>query len=103
MKTRLIKAQTSNAKSLAAVDRMIRFTFHAPTARKMFLAGDFNHWSTEAGPMRKGPDGEWHLGVALRPGRYEYRFFADEVWCDDPAAQQKAANPMGTENCVRIV
>lgn len=53
--------------------------------------------------MHKGPDGVWHLGVALGPGRYEYRFFADEVWCDDPAAQQKAANPLGTENCVRIV
>jgi 1,4-alpha-glucan branching enzyme len=103
MKTRLIKAQTSNAKSLAEGGRMIQFTFHAPTARKVFLAGDFNYWNTEAGPMHKGPDGVWHLGVALRPGRYEYRFFADEIWCDDPAAQQKAANPLGTENCVRIV
>jgi hypothetical protein len=41
--------------------------------------------------------------VALKPGRYEYRFFADEVWRDDPAALQKAANSMGTENCVRVV
>jgi 1,4-alpha-glucan branching enzyme len=103
MKTRLIKTQTSNAKSLAEVDRMIQFSFHAPTARKVFLAGDFNHWNTGAGPMHKGPDGVWHLGVALRPGRYEYRYFADEVWCDDPAAPQKAPNSMGTENCVRIV
>jgi hypothetical protein len=45
----------------------------------------------------------WHLSVALKPGRHEYRFFADEVWCDDPAAPQKAANSLGTENCVRIV
>jgi 1,4-alpha-glucan branching enzyme len=103
MKTRLIKTQFSNDKSLAEVDRMIQFTFHAPTARQVSLAGDFNHWNTEASPMHKGPDGVWHLGVALRPGRYEYRFFADEVWCDDPAAQQKAANSLGTENCVRIV
>ena len=82
---------------------MIQFTFHAPTARRVSLAGDFNHWNTEAGPMHKAHDGVWHLGVALRPGRYEYRFFADEVWCDDPAAQQKVPNSMGTENCVRIV
>lgn len=53
--------------------------------------------------MHKGPDGVWHLSVALKPGRHEYRFFADEVWCDDPAAQQKAANSLGTENCVCIV
>jgi len=98
MKTRLFKDN-----SLSEVDRMTQFTFHAPTARQVSLVGDFNHWNTEAGPMHKGPDGVWHLGVALRPGRYEYRFFADEVWCDDPAALQKAANSMGTENCVRLV
>jgi 1,4-alpha-glucan branching enzyme len=98
MKTRL-----SKVKSLAGVNRMIQFTFRAPTARQVSLAGDFNHWNTGAGPMHKGPSGVWHLGVALRPGRYEYRFFADEVWCDDPAAQQKAANSLGTENYVRIV
>ena len=82
---------------------MTQFIFHAPTARQVCLAGDFNHWNAEAGRMHKGSDGVWRLGVALRPGRYEYRFFADEVWCDDPAAQQKAANSLGTENCVRIV
>ena len=65
MKTRL-----SNTKGLAEVNRMSQFAFQAPTARKVSLAGDFNHWNTEAGPMHKGPDGVWQLGVALRPGRY---------------------------------
>jgi len=51
----------------------------------------------------KGPDGAWHLSVALKPGRYEYRFLADEVWCNDPAAQQTVANSVGTENCVSVV
>jgi hypothetical protein len=40
--------------------------------------------------MHTGPDGVWHLGVALKPGRYEYRFVADAVGCNDPAAQQKS-------------
>ena len=57
----------------------------------------------KAGPMHKGPDGVWHLSVALTSGRYEYRFLADEVWCDDPAAELKALNAMGTANSVRIV
>ena len=67
------------------------------------VAGDFNNWNTKAAPMHKGPDGVCHLSLSLKPGRYEHRSFAGEVWCDDPAAQQKAANSMGTENCVRIV
>jgi 1,4-alpha-glucan branching enzyme len=93
----------SKVKSLAGVNRMTQFAFQAPTARQVSLVGDFNNWDSKAGPMHKRPDGVWHLSVALKPGRYEYRFFADEAWCDDPTAQQKAANSLGTENCVRIV
>jgi 1,4-alpha-glucan branching enzyme len=103
MTTRLKKTRLFKDKNLAEVKPMTQFAFQAPTARHVSLAGDFNNWNTKAGPMHKGPDGVWHLGVALKPGRYEYRFFADEAWCDDPAAKQKAANSLGTENCVRIV
>jgi hypothetical protein len=45
----------------------------------------------------------WHLNVGLKPGRHEYRFIADGVWRDDPNAQQKTANALGGENCVKIV
>jgi len=41
--------------------------------------------------------------VALKSGRYEFRFFADEVWRDDPAAELKTLRAMGTTNSVRIV
>lgn len=99
MKTQLFQ----NENRTTTDNRMTQFAFPAPTARYVSLAGDFNDWDTKASPMHKGPDGVWHLGVALKPGRYEYRFFADETWCNDPAAQEKAANSMGTENCVRIV
>ena len=98
-----MKTQLSEDKSPTNVTRTSQFALHAPTARQVSLAGDFNDWDPKAGPMHKGPDGVWHLNVALKPGRHEYRFFADEVWCDDPAALQKAANSLGTENCVRIV
>src|SRR6266850_2438764 len=93
-----MKTQLFEDKSLTSANRMTQFAFQASTARQVSLAGDFNNWDTKAGPMHKGPDGVWHLSVLLKPGRYEYRFFADAVWCDDPAAQQKAANSLGTEN-----
>ena len=82
---------------------MTPFAFPAPAARQVCLAGDFNNWNTKVGPMHKGPDGVWHLSVPLKSGRYEYRFLADEIWCDDPAAELKTTNAMGTENSVRIV
>lgn len=80
-----------------------KFAFQAATARCVSLAGDFNNWDTNAAPMQKGLDSIWRLSLPLNPGRYEYRFYADGVWQDDPAAQQKAANALGSENCVRIV
>jgi 1,4-alpha-glucan branching enzyme len=122
-----MKTQSIKDLSLTKVYRMTPFAFQAPTAQQVSLAGDFNNevelkavisgreagqvslagdfnnWDPKAGPMHKGHDGMWHLSVALKPGRYEYRFFVDKVWCDDPAALQKAANSLGTENCVRIV
>jgi len=98
MKTQLLQNshQASNKVS-------IQFAFPGPTARHVSVAGDFNDWNTLSSPMRKSADGVWRLSLPLKPGRYEYRFFADEVWCDDPAAQQRVLNAMGTENCVRTV
>lgn len=98
-----MKTPSFQPKNLNNVHRVTQFTFPAPAARQVSLVGDFNNWDTKAGPMHKGPDGIWHLGVALNPGRYEYRFFADDVWCNDPAAQQMTRNPLGSENCVRMV
>ena len=53
--------------------------------------------------MYKGSNGVWYLTVLLMPGGHEYRFVADGVWRDDPAAERKIANVMGSENCVKMV
>jgi 1,4-alpha-glucan branching enzyme len=79
------------------------FSFEAPKARQVSLAGDFNNWDPETMPMYKGSNGVWYLTVSLRPGLHEYRFVADGIWKDDPTAQQKISNSMGTENCVKTV
>jgi len=87
----------------AARENTVPFIFSAPGARQVSLAGDFNNWDPQAMPMYKGSDGVWYLSVSLIPGRYEYRFIADGVWQDDPAAQERTANTSGGENCVRTV
>ena len=98
-----MKMETRSSQNKNSAGSPTQFAFQAPTTKQVSLAGDFNNWDTRAAPMQKGPDGTWRLSVPLAPGRYEYRFFADGVWHNDPAAQQKAANALGTENCVRIV
>ena len=98
-----MRMQTTSSQTKKYTGSSTQFALHAPTTRQVSLAGDFNNWDTKAAPMHKGPDGIWRLSVPLGPGRYEYRFYADGVWQDDPTAQQRAANALGTENCVRIV
>ena len=95
--------QTTSSQNKKFTSSPTQFTFQAPTIRRVSLAGDFNNWDTRAAPMEKSPDGFWRLSVPLAPGRYEYRFYADGAWQDDPNAQQRAANALGTENCVKLV
>jgi len=83
--------------------RPIPFAFLAPAARQVCVAGEFNDWNPTAMPMHKSPNGMWSLNVTLKPGRHQYRFVADGVWQDDPAAQQRVANTLGGENCLKIV
>jgi len=100
-KRKLRMKKLSNDKGM--VPTTVPFSFAAPKARRVSLAGDFNDWNAEDMPMYKSSDGVWYLSVSLTPGRYEYRFIADGVWQDDPTAQQKVANAMGSENCVKTV
>jgi 1,4-alpha-glucan branching enzyme len=95
--------QTTSLENKQFTGSRTEFTFHGPKTQRVSLAADFNNWDTGAAPMQKDPDGFWRLSVPLAPGRYEYRFYADGVWHNDPTAHQRAANPLGTENCVRIV
>jgi 1,4-alpha-glucan branching enzyme len=95
--------QTASSQNQKSSGSPTQFTFPGPTTQRVSLAGDFNNWDTKVAPMNKGPDGIWRLNVPLNPGRYEYRFYADGVWQDDPAAWQRAANALGTENCVKLV
>ena len=93
--------ESSTDKSI--VSTTVPFSFAAPKARRVSLAGDFNDWNQEDMPMYKSSNGVWYLSVSLTPGLHEYRFIADGVWQDDPTAQQKVANAMGSENCVKMV
>ena len=83
--------------------KKVQFNLHAFEAERVFLAGDFNNWDVHNLPMKKDNKGTWEASLALTPERYEYRFWVDGVWYDDPDAQERVENPFGSQNCVRIV
>jgi hypothetical protein len=53
--------------------------------------------------MKKAKKGTWETSFALPLGRYEYRFWVDGVWYDDPNATERVENPFGSQNSVRIM
>jgi len=81
-------------------DRKVKFTFHAPEAKEVYLTGEFNCWGTNSLPMRKDKDGIWKTEIKLLPGRYEYKYFADSAWVEDIPGAELISNPFGTQNFV---
>ena len=83
--------------------RDVLFEFYAPQAKKIFVAGSFNDWSERAHPLKKAKDGKWSVAVALKPGRYEYRFLVDGIWESDQKPVESVPNAFGSWNCVVTV
>ncbi len=81
-------------------ERTVEFQLSAPQAKSVNVCGTFNEWSTNAGRMTKDSRGIWRGSVQLKLGRYEYRFFVDGRWIDDPRAEKTVANQFGSINAI---
>jgi 1,4-alpha-glucan branching enzyme len=81
----------------------VTFSFVAPTAQSVQVAGDFTGWQDAPVPLKKQKSGLWKAAVSLAPGRYEYRLLVDGQWCDDPECKIRQPNQHGGENCVCVV
>lgn len=73
----------------------IEFRYYHPTARHVFLVGDFNAWDGEATPMMRTAGGDWVVCLALDDGMYEYKFLADGRYHLDHAASGVEEVPFG--------
>ena len=81
-------------------DRVAEFRLSAPQAKSVNVCGTFNEWRTNAGRMTKDYLGVWKGSVSLKPGKYEYRFFVDGQWADDPRAKKTVGNQFGSKNAI---
>ena len=99
MVTRKRKA-TSLTREKNSAPKKINFEIIAPEADTVFLVGDFNDWNLSTHPCKRNAKGIWKTSIKLGPGRYEYRFFIDGEWRNDPNSGPFASNPFGSDNCV---
>ena len=79
------------------------FSFNAPGATTVLLAGNFTHWLKAPISLQKAPDGIWRTTVSLGPGEHHYRFLVDGEWGDDPECRLRVPNPFGTSNAIMRV
>ncbi len=86
-----------------AAQKKENFSYSAPEANSVLLAGDFTEWDKKAIRMRKFKDGTWKATVLLEPGTHEYRFMVDGEWRNDENCPVRRPNIFGGENCVREV
>jgi 1,4-alpha-glucan branching enzyme len=83
--------------------RKTEFSLLAPQARSVSIAGDFNQWDTFSHSLKRDRKGVWRISLSLNPGQYEYRFFVDGEWQNDPNCGPFVENPFGTSNSLKIV
>ncbi len=91
------KAQTKIGKK---THKNVEVSFYSPEAMNVYVAGEFNGWNTRSLAMKKDKDGVWRLKINLLPGRYEYKFFADNTWIESLPGIETIPNPFGTQNFV---
>lgn len=80
--------------------KKVTFKISAPNAKDVRLAGDFNSWDASSTSLQKSRDGVWKRELALKSGRYEYKYLVDGQWQRDPLNNLFAVNTFGTENSV---
>ncbi len=79
------------------------FKLHAPQAKRVSLAGSFNNWDAKSLSAKKDSKGNWGVKVALKPGRYEYKFVVDGSWLNDPSCNACVPNGFGSQNCIKEI
>ena len=60
------------AKKTSKVDRKEKdteFSFPAPHAQSVFIAGSFNQWNPSSHPLKKDEHGVWKITLPLEPGK----------------------------------
>ncbi len=85
---------------VAAKKKAVSLKLHAPSAKKVSVAGSFNNWDMSAHPAKKDIKGNWVAKVDLTPGRHEYKFVVDGAWVNDPSCGACIGNAFGSNNCI---
>jgi chromosome partitioning protein len=81
----------------------VLFTFYSPKASSVHVVADFNNWKIDKTPMKNvDGTGVWQRLIPLKKGKYEYKFYVDEKWVNDPNNPNKSNNEFGGNSIIEI-
>ena len=80
------------------VEGGIEFSYFAPSANQVFLAGSFNGWNATQLALTNDGKGNWTIVHTLGQGSHEYKFVADGAWFADPENPDTVPDPYGGAN-----
>jgi 1,4-alpha-glucan branching enzyme len=84
--------------------KRVVFHFTGEPGSGVYVAGSFNDWSVDKSHLKdKTGKGDYALTILLPPGRYEYKFVVNGVWCVDPQCADWVPNALGSLNSVVVV
>jgi 1,4-alpha-glucan branching enzyme len=89
-------------KSAKTGRKRVKFATEAKDGSVVFVAGTFNEWNPTKNRLRM-KDGVYTTTLLVSPGRHEYKFIVDGVWCLDPKCREWVPNDMGSLNSVLTV
>jgi 1,4-alpha-glucan branching enzyme len=83
--------------------RPTNFIYFNPKAKRVSVVGDFNDWIPKIHPMRRQPDGGWHIQIPLSHGHHRYLLWVDGQMVVDPRAQGTTRNENDERVCLIAV
>jgi len=99
-----LPSEDQGQSSIEADIREMAFTIDAPTAKDIYLVGDFNDWNmSDESKLTSRENGCWEKRVKLARGIYRYQFVVDGEWTPDSKNGERERNPFGTfDSVIRI-
>jgi hypothetical protein len=82
----------------------VQLVFHAPSASRVSVVGDFTGWEPTAAMTRDPASGLWSVSLAVPAGRHVYAFLIDDsVLVRDPRAAAAPDADFGRPGSVLLV